>query len=58
MKKLFTSLALVTVLGSSQVIASNVDDGFNWPGGLSTDNTASQQLQVDRHRANANHLAA
>ena len=48
MKKLLTSIALVTLLGSTAVIASNVDDGFNWPSGLATDNTASQQLQVEK----------
>ena len=48
MKKILTTLALLTVVGSSAVMASNVDDGFNWPGGLSTGNTQSQQLQVEK----------
>ncbi len=46
MKKLFTTLAIVTLLGSTQAIASNADDGFNWPEGFSTEVTQSQQLQI------------
>ncbi|MCP4075715.1 MAG: hypothetical protein GY744_05990 [Gammaproteobacteria bacterium] len=47
MKKLLTSLALVTIVGSTQLIAANIDDGFNWPDGFSTDAT-SQQIQAEK----------
>lgn len=48
MKKLVASLVVLGVVGSSQVFASNLADGFSWPEGSSVTNHSTQQLQVEK----------
>ena len=43
MKKLVAPIALVSVLLSTNVLASDVADGFNWPDGFSSVSSEVQQ---------------
>ena len=45
MKKLVASLVILFVIGSNNVMASNLADGFNWPDGFSSASSDEQQLK-------------
>ncbi len=47
MKKLVTSFVLLSVIGSGNVIASNISDGFNWPAGFSSSRNTVQQFTAE-----------
>lgn len=46
MNKLLVPLTLLAVIGSSHALASNVDDGFNWPSGLSSVSSERQMVET------------
>ena len=48
MKALVASLVIITILGSSNVLASDLADGFDWPYGFSPESSENQHSQKEQ----------